>query len=273
VVILGVILGTMVLHVTASILADIKWPNNQFSQVIGKVEVVGSYFVVVVLVGTLFNPDISKYFIFSTMVLYGSIIFVAGHHIRELLARPNLMFRLLIISLSCLILIDNVQSFALLQFGKLPKRFGGGKPETAYVKFSPQHSGLATALNIPVVTNLALSDGFVGPIAILLRSDKEILFLNLADLNSSLYVTNDVVTSMRTNMVATMTTNLAGGIVSRRTENLRTKAIAQIEVRLQTNVVVNITRNVRMDVPQITAKQLRTDLVDALIFAKTLFEN
>jgi nitrogenase subunit NifH len=128
-------------------------------------------------------------------------------------------------------------------------------------------------LNIPVVTNLALSDGFVGPIAILLRSDKEILFLNLADLNSSLYVTNDVVTSMRTNLVATMTTNLAGGIVSRRTENLRTKAIAQIEVRLQTNVVVNITRNVRMDVPQITAKQLRTDLVDALIFAKTLFEN
>jgi hypothetical protein len=129
---------------------------------------------------------------------------------------------------------------------------GGGKPETAFVRFASQHLELATSLNIPPATNIGVSNGFVGPIEILFRTDKQVTFLNQAEADLPGFFTNDVVVNITTNFIATVTTNQA----------------KQLTTNTTVQVIKNVTRGTAKNSAKLTAKQIRADLIDAIIFTK-----
>jgi hypothetical protein len=71
-----------------------------------------------------------------------------------------------------------VVAFGKLQFGKMPRTFGGGRPQLAWLKFTSSEPKLGETLS------LSASNGFYGPVAILLRSESEILFVSPNDLTN-----------------------------------------------------------------------------------------
>ena len=128
---------------------------------------------------------------------------------------------------------------------------GGGKAEMAYIRLSPQYSDLASLLEIPIVAKTNSPSGFVGPIQILMRSDKQLVFLTSADTNSSEFFANLVSSGTTTNMVVVGTTNQ--------------------EPQVKTNspiVVANTPKLATKPIIKTAAKQVRADLVDAIIFIK-----
>ena len=133
----------------------------------------------------IFNPKINGWFLLSSMFLYLSVMFAVGSNVFEAWKPSSLMTRVLVVVLIGLIFISNIQSFAVLQFGEIPKSAGGGKPELAYLKFSPQHSDVALSLGLPLSTSSAFPTNVsvFGPVGILFRSDNQILLLNSAETN------------------------------------------------------------------------------------------
>jgi hypothetical protein len=148
-------------------------------------------------------------------------------------------------------LLGNIQYFGSFQFKHIPKQVGGGEPEKAYLKFSTQNREIAEALNIPPTTNSAKLNGLYGPVAILLRSEKELIFLDYQELNHSEFVTN-IQSASITNLTYDVTTNKAG----------------EPTTNVVVNVRVNITNYISKYVPALTAKQVQADLVEAIIFQK-----
>jgi len=126
-----------------------------------------------------------------------------------------------------------VQEFGNSVLGDIPRSVGGGRPENALVKLGANHTNLIAELNLPT-TNI-FSNTLVGPITILFRSDKEIIFLE----NMPKNITN-VFTNITTNVLSNGTTNCL--------------------TTLTTNIVANRARP--------NAKQIRTELVDSVIFLR-----
>jgi hypothetical protein len=240
------------------------WRSSKIFKFIANQHVIGVYTLCLGLIFLVFNPKINGWFLFSTMFLYSTATYGISSNFFETWKKSSLMTRALVVVLITLILISNIQSFAVSQFGEIPKSAGGGKPETVYIKLSLQNSDVAASMNIPAATNVELLKGFVGPIGVLLRSDKEILFINYADTNSSEYVTNDIVLSITTNLVTLQTTNSA----DYQTVKHGTRMANQIIATLQTNITYNVSKNILKNPIKLTARQVRSDLVDAIIFTQ-----
>src|ERR1017187_2501440 len=241
-----------------------KWKTSSFYKVIVRSEYIGLYMLALVLIWLVFNPDINGEFLLSTMFLYAAAMFSVSNNLIETWKNSDLIVRSLLIALVCLTLISNMQSFAVNQFGKIPKSVGGGKPETAYIKFSPQNSDIAASLNIPAATSGGLPNGFAGPIGVLFRSDKEVLFVNYADAYSPDYVTNDSVVSIATNITSVQMTNQVVSKVGKQETNISN----QITASLKTNVVHNIAKNILKASAKLTARQIRSDLIETIIFTR-----
>ncbi len=182
----------------------------------------------------------------TTAFLYIVLCYSLGsnNHIKEIWNKSNTLLRVLIASFICTVIAGHVQQFGASVFGVIPKRVGGGKPETVYIKPASQHADLLSALNLSG-SNSVSSNGFFGPIAILLRSDKEVFFINLSDLNPATDITN-------------ITTNLLANVVT----NISTSAA----VTYQTNLVPTLRTNVTKNPLKPRAKQVRAELIDSIDF-------
>jgi hypothetical protein len=112
-------------------------------------------------------------------------------------------------------------------------------------------------------TNSPLLNGFFGPVTVLLRSEKEIVFVNPAELNLPLFSTNETLISITTNSVVTAVTSSA--VTTNYGRMVPTNTITQL---IYVTNTFNISRAILLNPVRLTAKQLRADLVDALVFAK-----
>jgi hypothetical protein len=149
---------------------------------------------------------------------------------------------------------SHIVTFSNLQFGKIPRGLGGGKPETAYIKLADD--AYANMLQLPFANRWPNSNIFVGPIDILFRSDKEIIFINHSAKGLTEYFTNRtgwlVTTNSSTNHVLLGETN--------QVSTIRETIINEV-VTTTTNAIVTATY-------EVTAKQLPADAVKAIIFTK-----
>jgi hypothetical protein len=258
-----------VLNLTAYLVAAVKWKNSRFFKLMKGFDFFSIYILAFVVSNLASNEEIQPAYLRSTLFLYTSVSFVAVEHIRTYWAKGHLLLRVLLVSFVCMTVIANVRSFADLQFGRIPRQFGGGRPETAYLKFPPQRNDVAAALNIPPATNSFASNGLFGPVAILLRSEKEMLLVDYAALHAPATLTN-LSTSLRTNLIRHVTTNLAG--LSATNGASMSIASNQSCYAFVTNVTTNVDEVVKVttvkNVQEVTGKHVRADLIDAVIFVQ-----
>jgi hypothetical protein len=241
-----------------------NWRQSKFYKIAINSEYISFYLLAFLLLELIFNSEVDGAFLFSTMTLYlaasGSIVV----NLPNTWKTSGAMMRTLIFVASCLLLVSNIQLFSTSQFGKIPKSVGGGKPETAYFKFSPQHLDVAASMNIPTATNIGLSSEFMGPVGLLLRSEKEIIFINFGETNSPEYLTNEVLTTTTTNLISVPTTNFSSYPIGK--HDLTTTP--QVTAAISTNVTKNIFNNIFKNPTKLTARQVRSDLVDSIIFTR-----
>jgi hypothetical protein len=196
-------------------------------------------------------PELSKQFLIFSLFLYPVISYGFEMGNRNLWKDGGGPIKILIITFCALVFVGNIQLFGAAQFGKISRQMGGGKPETAYVKFAPQYSDMPTLLDIPVVAKSGFSSGFAGPVQILIRSDKQLIFLTSTNVNLRESFTNRASSKISTNALPMGTTNH---------EFQSTKTL--------TNVVAAATDLRTKPAIDLSAKQVRADLVDAIIFVK-----
>ena len=119
-------------------------------------------------------PELSKPFLIYSLFLYPMLASSFEMGGQNLWSEGGRSVKMLIVTFCALVIVGNIQLFGAAQFGKVSRQMGGGKPETAYVKFAPQNSDLPTLLDIPIVAKTNSPSGFAGPIHILMRSDKQL---------------------------------------------------------------------------------------------------
>lgn len=254
----GVLVG--ILYAVIIIVGHKRWANSKAYVNFRKIDIVAVMLVFYVAVDVFMNHEVDKMFLTSSLLLYVGVVFSVGGDIRVIWKESPFLLRIVLLCVTALILIANIQLFGSSQFGHIPRQVGGGKPESAYLKFSALHSELADSFGIPSATNIYLSSGFVGPVTILLRTDKELILLNNAEQHSPETLTNDMLTSITTNLIPKVVTNetkLLNVVISSKTETL-----------IKTQLVYNVARSIIKNPVKMTAKQVRVDLVDAVIFAK-----
>jgi hypothetical protein len=223
-----------------------NWKQSNWHKAIVRSEYYSLYMLLFLILTLCFNPSVNGHFLFSSLFLYGSIAAAVGYNHSAQWNLSNVFMRGLIVVIACLVLISNIQIFARSQFDKIPKSVGGGRLEKAYVKFTQQAADIATLLNLQRVTNYSaerLTNGYVGPIAILLRSDKEIIFVDYAELSLSTHLTNVI-----TNYSILLVTNKISVIVT----NLSTNVL----VRVTTNTATTYTTNILKNTVKASARQV-----------------
>jgi hypothetical protein len=233
-----------------------------------KFDYITVFFVVFGLLNLITIPSLNKWFLFSTTILYASVTQGFGGYLPDLWRKSSTFARIALSILVCLIMAAHLQLFGIQQFGKIRRDVGGGKPETAYFKFSTNHTDLAKSLNIPVATNLPFLDAFYGPVSIIYKSDKEVLIVNEAEAALPTSLTNKMVqfiptngpVGLRTNFDFVVTTNPAGQII--------TNQNARIEPVFGPTNFMKISYGQVPNPVRLTAKQLRAELLDAIVYGK-----
>ncbi len=202
------------------------------------------------VISLLFFSSLDVGFLMVTLSLYpllSNITPVGSDTLREIWKSSGSLLKILVGTLVALIFVWHIQYFGRAAFGGIPREVGGGKPEVAFIRASPQHRELLSALGVGQTNMPGNSNALFGPVAILIRSEKEILFLNSADLDAPAYLTNVV-----TNLAFSVTTNMSTNRVTTYTTNTVTK--------MATNVVRNRIRP--------SARQIRSDLVEGMVFGE-----
>jgi len=244
----------MIIYIITLVSCKKKWGNKKIYEKLASFDALSIFLAGYVILFLFLNHEVSRLFLLSNLFLYVITLFFAGKDIRKVWKNAELLLKILIFSFLSLILIGNVQLFGNSQFGKIPKRVGGGKPETAFIMISKEHQEVVAFLNIPDSIQ-EYSNGVMGPIDIIIRSDKDIIFIKHAKPDAVENQTNHVV-STETNLQKVAPINLSTGKVSDITKNIRT------------NVVEATTTNISEGISTVYAKQIRADLVDGIIFVK-----
>ena len=196
-------------------------------------------------------PELSKPYLIFSLFLYPVLSYGFEMGGRNHWNEGGGFIKILIVTFCALVIVGNIQLFGAAQFGKISRQMGGGKAETAHVRFAPQYSDMPTLLDIPIVAKTDSPSGFAGPIQILVRSDKQLVFLTPSNTNSPEPFTNLVLSSATTNMVAIGKTNQE----------------PQIKTSLP-NIIANTTKLAAKPAAKTAAKQVRADLVDTIILVK-----
>jgi hypothetical protein len=205
------------------------------------------------------NTKINREFLHSTMFLSLWVLITVGYQNKFQTLTSRMMMHVLIVFSTCLLLVLNIQSFAVKQFKEIPKTVGGGKPETAYIKFTSNNSDIPASLDIAMVTNAFAGNGFYGPIGILLRTESEIVFINYSDIHTPAYITNSEVLNLTTNRIVTLITN--------RDYSSHKYTISKLTAwRITTNGVDHISENIFNSSTNFAARQVRSDAIDSIIF-------
>jgi hypothetical protein len=225
-----------------------------------------SFLVGYILIFIVSNKDVNIGFVAFTVFIYVLLTHNSGKDIRKVWTTASFKLRLILLTLSLLVLLTNIEGFGSKQFGMIPRRVGGGKPEIAYVKFDKQYSDVPISLGIPSCTNSIISDQFCGPVQLLLRTDKELVFLISSEANTPTAFTNNIITSNFTNILFSIVTN---SFVNYSTNG------HTITVTTSTQIIHNVITNffsinphVILNPTRMTAKQVRADMVESVIFSR-----
>jgi len=127
------------------------------------------------------NKQVDKTFLFDSLFFYSTVVFL--YIDSPLLKEPNLKHpstQLLVYTLIIVGFVNHVAAFGAKQFVFIPRAIGGGKPELAMIKLSTTNAALAGFLS--GTTN---NSGIIGPEAVLLRTDKGIIFVDAKDLDKT----------------------------------------------------------------------------------------
>jgi hypothetical protein len=233
-IITALMLGYVILFGFLTINLHFKWTvkwgwkrtPEAMRNLVGKLNFVTVSVIAIGIIYCFSIPELSKPYLILSLFLYPVLSYGFEMGGRNHWNEGGNFIKILIVTFCALVIIGNIQMFGAAQFGKVSRQMGGGKSETAYVRFAPQYLDLATLLNIPIVAKTDSPSGFAGPIQILMRSDKQLVFLTPNNTNSSELFTNLALSSATTNVVATKLAD------------------------------------------KTAAKQVRADLVDAIIFVK-----
>jgi hypothetical protein len=219
------------------------------------------------LVILLSTTGLNKLFFLYTTFIYSLFSYNFGVNVRALFFTASRPLKVVVATFFGLMFVTHLQMFGASQFGKIPRQVGGGKPETAYLKFGTNQMELVSSLNLPIITNLPILKGFVGPISILLKSDKEIVFINEAELSLPEFFTNETM-SVSTNFSTGLVTNFHTSVLTHTNGIQTTNVVTEVlRARFQTNIV-NISKTPIKNLTKLSAKQVRADLLEAIIFSK-----
>lgn len=266
-ILLAGLLLIMILYMGAQVVCRFRESTSAFARFVNKWDIGLLCLVLLGLSLVLTNPELSKFFVVSAILLYPGIFYSFGGKAKLIWINAGPIIRIMLITFTVLLLVSNIVAFGSGQFGYVARRLGGGRPELAYLKFSPQHADLVASLKIPAVTNVDLLSGFVGPITVLLRTEKEIIFLNNLELSTPEYTTNETVT-VTTNLATAFTTNVLSTVITNKDSTLQTNTTTSIiPVHYSTNEVKTARVGVKNPV-RLTAKQVRSELVEAIVFGK-----
>jgi hypothetical protein len=239
------------------------WSNSWVYKLLARREFVSIYLTVFVLQGFFSKQDVDNFFLLSTVGFYLGIVFVGGDHIQSIWSKSSAAIRLLLSTVILLALITHAQYFATKQFGKIPRAVGGGMPEKAFLKISDQNLQTFTLLAGATGGHAPLSGGFVGPVSILLRSEKDLFFMDYSMPSPIRLVTN--IAGVRiTNIVTRLTTNVQW--IS--TPKVGSPSAPQVSTNVTSIVTTNFSTNFVSVPATFTAQKVRADLVDAIIFIR-----
>jgi hypothetical protein len=144
------------------------------------------YLMALVVIGLIYNPAVNGGFVFSCCFLYVTAMYNFAKHpfvSQRIIENPSI--KLLIGTFVILLLINNIGLFGARQFGLIPKSMGGGKPEMAMIRLAEGDAGLVAFLVNSTNTN---GNRIIGPVALLLRTDKEVIFIDGKDVTKTNYV-------------------------------------------------------------------------------------
>jgi hypothetical protein len=187
------------------ILAKLSKNKTKYRLLFGfyNTKILDVYFTILFILIIIVDKDIDKLFILYSLMAAALISLLSFKEAYKDLPTSHKVLYIFIISLAFL---GNIIYFGKYQFQHIPKQVGGGRPETAFLEFSTEHKELAESINIPPSgTNNA--GQLYGPVAILLRSDSEIIFINInnsnriVDSTSSISGTNAIAKEVQNNLV------------------------------------------------------------------------
>src|SRR5207249_4720741 len=132
-------------YIVAYIFLAIRHPDSKITKVLRPSDPLILSITCLVVLSYLLGAGIDKRFLFSTTIFYWFLFYVVGPNTRlgDAWARSNLLVRILIGSMITLMIVSNVQHFGNSVFGMIPRRAGGGKPETAFIRFTFQYLPVA----------------------------------------------------------------------------------------------------------------------------------
>jgi hypothetical protein len=166
--------------------------KNPIYNVLANPNWLGVYFMFIPLISFFEMPGISKTFIFSTIVLYPIMamastptfshngIYLSRNSGFCVMTGVHPTMRILIGALICLMLICNITMFGVRQFGFIPRTVGGGETEVGTILLADNDHALAVFLSNKEDRSDAAR--LIGPVEILLRTDKKIIFLDAVEL-------------------------------------------------------------------------------------------
>ena len=140
---------------------------------------------------------VDKFFLCLTVFLYVVICYQAGTHVWTLWQQAKTRLKVIYALFVTLALIGHMQAFGQYQFGRIPNALGGGKPQLAYLQIDPRHLELIPLLQIMSTNAPTGSTNCVGPVLILLKGEREIIFLAPPERNA----TNKVARQIRSDLV------------------------------------------------------------------------
>jgi hypothetical protein len=173
---IGVQFGCFALYLGLGLLAK-KFPSNGVLRVLSSAATFWLLFMSNTLVGFESRPGVSGFFVHNAVMFCGGVTFVMLWLKHSIVPIPTII-RVLCVVLIGLVSLGLVQAFGSRQFRSIPKTFGGGQPDLAWLKLAPSATNLAAA------TGTTTSNGLFGPVAILMQTDRSLICLRPKSLQS-----------------------------------------------------------------------------------------
>jgi hypothetical protein len=260
-------IGIVLTYVVGMVLTKKKWGNTKGYKKLLDWDIWSIYLIGFIVIALFTNPDVNKMFVVSGVLLFSLLPYHTAKDIRKVWGKAGYKLRFLLLTLMSLLILANVQLYGVNQFGKIPRQVGGGRPEAAYLGFSPEHIALATTMGLQRQANATLGTNFYGPVSILLRTEMELVFMNAAEINAPSQITNRIETSYPTNYVSLMTTNYARFSTTNWLGHVASNILPVVTVTQITNIIT-VKQEFVPNPTRLTAKQVRTELIDAIVFSR-----
>ena len=202
------------LQIAISILLRVRKITGRIPNIVKSNLWFALYIVLWSIYGLWHSDRVDRMFLLATSCLYLSATFVSGLMIEEHWKSFSPHLKVLSFACATFLLVQNAQLFGSSQFERIPQGVGGGEPLRALLVFTPEQEGVAAVLSIPradtspqrvtplgnvgtngvfggeprthdtnslgatAVSKFAVpTRSFYGPVSILMKSDRDIIFI------------------------------------------------------------------------------------------------